>query len=276
MKKRIVLCADDYGQASSLSQGIIQLLEQQRLSATSCMVNTQSWAEQARGLIPFKNQVDIGLHINLTEGEALSLAWNKRYGKQFFPLPRLLCQAWCRLLDAEVVEAECLAQLDSFVASLGMLPDFVDGHQHIHQFPIIRQVLIKIYEERLRLHKAYVRLVNNPPKLGDKDIIKKAIIYATGTRALRSLLTKSHIPYNPSFAGIYTFSKAASYREFFPIFLKNITDGGLIMCHPGLAAPGTTDPISKARWWEYRYFASNDFLSDCQAHNVLISRFTKI
>jgi predicted glycoside hydrolase/deacetylase ChbG (UPF0249 family) len=64
-KKRIVLCADDYGQAPAISQGIIELLNQSRLSATSCMVNMPDWPVSAKELLPFINYVDLGLHFNL-------------------------------------------------------------------------------------------------------------------------------------------------------------------------------------------------------------------
>jgi predicted glycoside hydrolase/deacetylase ChbG (UPF0249 family) len=41
--KRIVLCADDFGQSAAISQGILQLVQAGRLSAVSCMTEADSW-----------------------------------------------------------------------------------------------------------------------------------------------------------------------------------------------------------------------------------------
>ena len=203
MKKRIVLCADDYGQAPAISQGIIALIKAKRLSATSCMVTSLDWAEQASWLAPFQAQIDIGLHFNLTEGTALSQGYIAAHGNSFYPLPRLLCQAFLRRLDKAAIAAECHAQIDQFAKTLGFLPHFIDGHQHVHQFPVIREAFMQVYAERLSKQNTYVRWVQETASVNP---LKKMIIDATGTRALKRLLEQHQIPHNHSFAGIYSFS----------------------------------------------------------------------
>lgn len=98
MKKRIVLCADDYGQAPAISQGILNLLDKKRLSATSCIVNSPYWEAHSQWLTQFIQQADIGLHLNLTEGKPLSAEYNQHYGTDFQPLSRLLCRAMPRII----------------------------------------------------------------------------------------------------------------------------------------------------------------------------------
>ena len=90
MTKRIVLCADDYGQAPAISDGIIELLKDQRLSAVSCMTNTPDWPIYAKNLLPFRLERDIGLHFNLTEGKPLSEQFRAKYGDQLFTLSTLM------------------------------------------------------------------------------------------------------------------------------------------------------------------------------------------
>ena len=70
--KYFTLCADDFGYSTEVSQGILSLISIERLTATSCMTNMPDWKNSASKLIPYKDQIDIGLHFNLTEGEALS------------------------------------------------------------------------------------------------------------------------------------------------------------------------------------------------------------
>lgn len=274
MKKSIVLCADDYGQAPAISQGIITLIQHGRLSATSCMVNSPFWPEHAKWLLPYRGQVDIGLHFNLTEGKALSQPFIKTYSQSLWPLSTILRKALFRTLDQAVIEAECRAQIKHFEEVLGFLPRFIDGHQHVHQFPVVRNALIRVYEDYLRSQHTYVRLTNEKIKPIDfiKDF-KKIIIHSTGTNGLKRLLQSHDIPHNQTFAGIYSFNDAARYDELFPQFLQAIDDKGLIMCHPGLQATTPGDAIAKARYAEYRYFFSGKFLEDCVDHGIMIKRF---
>lgn len=274
MKKRIVLCADDYGQAPAISQGILALVKQGRLSAVSCLATHPFWLEHASWLKPYQAEVDVGLHWNLTEGKPLSQAFHKAYGEQLFTLPTLMRQAFLRKLNQSVLEAECHAQLDSFESAFGCLPRFIDGHQHVHQFPVIRAALVNVYQQRLQAQGAYVRLV--AIKIKPSDLLnnyKKIIIYTMGTRGLQSLLTQRGIPHNHSFSGIYPFPQARHYPALFPQFLKEVHEGGLIMCHPGFNSVDADDAIAKARVAEYQYFASDQFLDDCAAQNVAVARF---
>lgn len=274
MMKRIVLCADDYGQAYAISQGIIKLIQMGRVTATSCMVNQPIWQEHANWLFPFYKQIDIGLHFNLTHGKPLSKAFTDAYGSQFFPLQKLLSYAMFRRLKSSVIEAECQAQIDCFSDTLGFLPHFIDGHQHVHQFPVIREALIKVYEKRLYRQHAYIRLVNNRLNFDHFNAaIKKIIIHSTGTRQLKRLLNAHHIPHNLSFSGIYSFARSTHYAQLFPQFLQEINDKGLIMCHPGLLASTEEDSIAKSRFAEYQYLVGGQFLKDCYEKRVCIGKF---
>lgn len=271
MKKRIVLCADDYGQAPAISQGIVNLMKYGRLSATSCLVNSTYWLDHAKLLIPLK-ALSIGLHFNLTHGRPLSEAFANEYGESFPTLPFLLSRAVSRQLKKDVIAAEFEAQIDRFVDGLGELPSFVDGHQHVHQFPVIRDAFIRVYKRRLANEAISVRLVNERLQPGDLfNNFKKLIILACGTRSFKKLLEKHHIPHNETFAGIYPLDTASeNYREWFIKFLRDSEDGTVIMCHPGLASDDFNDPIAASRYNEYRYLFGDHFMQDCYAQNATL------
>lgn len=274
MTKRIVLCADDFGQAEPISKAIIVLIQHGRITATSCMVNSQFWPEHGKWLRTFKGNIDIGLHFNLTEGQALSKAYIEKYGKNFSPLTKVMRRAILRQLDKKVVEEECHAQLDKFQEVLGVLPDFIDGHQHVHQFPVIRDAIVNVYNKRLQSHQPYMRWVNEKINVWNVcSDFKKILICATGTRGLKKLLNKHHIPHNQTFSGVYSFSDAEKYSKTFPKFLAEIGNEGLIMCHPGLAAPKTDDVIADARYQEYQYLFGSEFLMDCYKQGAILGRF---
>jgi predicted glycoside hydrolase/deacetylase ChbG (UPF0249 family) len=275
MTKRIVLCADDYGQAPEISKGIIYLIQHGRLTATSCMVNTPCWPEHAGWLAPYLTQIDLGLHFNLTEGLATSKVYQDTHGQAFMPLTRLLVRSMLRNINQKAIQAELNAQIDLFQEATGMLPRYIDGHHHVHQFPVIRDALVHVYEKRLRKHGSYIRLVNEPLRWSDFVFdFKKLIIVGSGTVGLERMLNQKHIPHNSSFSGIYSFQKSQDYSQVFVTFLRKVGSGGIVMCHPGLPSTNPTDSIAAARYKEYKYLASGQFLEDCIDQGVKLTRFS--
>lgn len=274
--KHIVLCADDYGYNPAVSKAIIQLIQMQRLSATSCMTNSTHWPEHAAWLQPYHKKIDIGLHLNFTDGKPLSDEYAAHCQQQLPRLAPLIARSFLHRSNKSAIAAELQQQLDRFIEYMGKAPDFIDGHQHIHQLPVFRDALITLYQRNPSLQNTYIRLPSNgllscfTPK---RHWLKSAIITATGSEALRRQLQKHRIAYNRSFSGIYNFKHAKHYRRYFCRFLQHIKSGGLIMCHPGLKADKLDDPIANSRWQEYFYMQSNEFQDDCCRYGITLGRF---
>jgi predicted glycoside hydrolase/deacetylase ChbG (UPF0249 family) len=267
MIKRIILCADDYGQNAAISQAIIDLIAKNRLSATSCMANSDDWPEHAKWLQPYQDQVHIGLHINFTDGKPLSSRFQRKYGEKMFSLHRLLMGCMFKMIDKTAIYDELNVQLDQFISATNQLPHFLDGHQHVHHFPVIRDALLDIYEKRLKGQGIYIRNVHDDNVLKryrEDAYIKKIIIQFSGAAALLQELKKRNIPHNTSFSGIYDFSQANHFAAKFQDFLEQSKDGGLIMCHPGFPSSSTQDPIYSSRHLEYEYLLSDAFLQECK------------
>lgn len=273
MAKNIVLCADDYGINQLVNQAILQLIAEHRISATSCMVNFEDWLVAAKPLKDFINQVDIGLHFNLTEGEALTgFPSLINAHNQFFNINQLILRCFSRKITKQDIINELNAQLDQFEAAFQAVPNYIDGHQHIHHLPVIRDALFEVYQHRLRAHKVYIRSVRIPySQIIRTREFKILIIQLTGAVKFAALLNQLNIPHNQSFAGFYDFNPQVEYRSQFNNFLTLVNDGGLIMCHPGLL--NEKDKIGKARKNELQYFTSEYFLQDCQQHGINIARF---
>lgn len=269
--KHIILCADDYGQNSSISQAIIDLIQKNRISATSCMTNYDYWKIHAKWLVPFSKYVDIGLHINLTEGRPLT----ESYGSDFSSLSNMLFKAYLRKLDKALIAIEIEAQLDEFVAKIGRLPNFIDGHQHVHQFPMIRDIIFDIYEKRLRESNCYIRSVYNPKtfwRFGSNGYFKSQIIQLSGALPFKRVLVKRNIPHNVSFEGFYDFSSPDYYPKLFQGFAERSANRGMIMCHPG-RIDEEKDSMSLARYAEYQYLMSDQFEAFSIANQVKWTRF---
>lgn len=262
--KNILLCADDFGLGIGITQGILKLARLRRLSAVSCIVNTSVFSDHARDLLTLKNQIQTGLHFNLTEGYLLSDP-----NTPCFSLKELLIKSHFRILCSKLILDEFNAQLDHYVKVTGELPDFIDGHQHVHQFPVIRQIILDIYAQRLKGTKVSIR--STYPYINISRYQSKSKILAiTGGKALNVQLKKINIPHNPCFGGIYDFSEEMSYRSLFRQWLNDAPDNTLIMCHPG-ENDSISDVIAAARNRELEYFLDDGFILDCEEYRVSLT-----
>lgn len=257
--KTITLCADDFGLSPGISEGIIHLINRDRINATTCMVNSTYWNEHASTLKSLVHKTQIGLHFSLTDVDP---AIAPRYEHI-----DLIKNAYLRNLDRQTIEKEWFLQIEKFEKAMGKLPDFIDGHQHIHQLPIIREALISVYKKIFPKKNCWIRIPVMKP-----ITLKSYIIAKTGSKALKKALLQEFIPFNISFSGIYSFSKARDYPHFCQQFLKNIEHEGLIMCHPGITN-NKGDVMALARQREFHYFNSDAFLKDCQKYSVALKPF---
>lgn len=265
----INLCADDFGYHPAINQAILDLLGQGRLSATSVITNSSYWTLAASSLKRWLPYTQVGLHINLTEFEALSPG-----GRSVIqPLPQLMRKAYRTQLATTAVAEEIEAQLQAFVDHLGVLPHYIDGHQHVHQLPIVRRALLKVYARYYPDASALIRIPEQKwraTQLADWQIgVKPMIIKMTGAKRLRRILQNRCIPHNQSFTGIYNF-KAKNYRSCFQYFLKQIDHEGWLMCHPA-AALIENDAIAQARVQEYAYLSSLAFNEDCHTSGIMLN-----
>lgn len=264
--KRIVLCADDFGLNKAVSLGVLRLTQLNRLTAVSCMVNMPLFDEMAHALLLMRDQVQIGLHFNLTEGH-----WISKPERQAYGLNELIIKSHLRCVSSRQIYHEFNAQLDQFIQTMGFFPAFVDGHQHVHQFPLVRQVILETYEQRLRPNQVYIRsiypLINLP-----RYHMKGRILAHTGGQSLLKELIRFQIPHNQFFSGVYDFNPQTDYKFLFRKWLALSPSNTLVMCHPALY-PSEDDPISTARVKEYEYLESDEFLFDVLEMGCRLSKF---
>jgi predicted glycoside hydrolase/deacetylase ChbG (UPF0249 family) len=253
----IVLCADDYGLSSSVSRGIRQLIEQGRLSATSCMVVFPEFETEGPLLKRYADGTDIGLHFTLT---------HKR------PLKSLMRLAYLRRLDEAEISQELERQLATFARVMDRPPDYIDGHQHVHLLPGIREAVVTAAQ---RLN-AYVRSTREPI---DASMVLRPSFFESAflswaARPLQQLTRSRSVRTNLGFRGVRGFRERVPYRALFRKMVARSRSGSIVMCHPGIAdsVSAERDWVTTAREDELRYFSSEHFLQDLTAENLKVSR----
>ncbi|NWK76885.1 ChbG/HpnK family deacetylase [Aquitalea sp. LB_tupeE] len=263
--RRLTLCADDYAQSPAISQGILALLQTGRLSATSVMTQSPHWPHLAAPLRELAQQADIGLHFNLTHDFA--------NGPQLIkPLSHWLLLSQLRCLSRTALRDSLLQQIDLFSQHFGRLPDFIDGHQHVHAFPVIRDALFDaIAQCWTGKDKPYVRAPDRLGHPGDSRL--KAMVLQQVCRGFAASAEQKGLRCNQWFAGLYALQPEAGFAGLMQQWLNSSPDGALMMCHPGLPADDASDPIAAARAVEYQHLDSQAFAADCLQAGVELGGF---
>jgi chitin disaccharide deacetylase len=266
MTRVLMLCADDFGLDTGISIAIARLARAGRLNAVSCISTGAGWPADAAWLGGLPATVNLGLHFNLTHGRPLS-----RRLAQVWPmlpsLPRLTAQAHLGLLPRAALRAEFHAQLSAYVQVIERPPSFIDGHQHVHHLPVVRNIILDAVEHI----QPMPALRSTAPVQGAGAGLKRWLIEHTGGRGLRRELRRRVIAHNRALLGVYDFQDT-DYRTLMQGWLACLpNEGGLLFCHPGgVASIDARDPIGAARVRELTYLGSEDFALDLAAADVTL------
>ncbi len=255
----VILCADDYAMTAGVSRGILELAWSRRLSATSALVTLDRWLEDAKSIARARDCIAVGLHIDLTLGIPLgpmpSLAPEGRFPR----LKQILARTLTGRIDQKEIAAEVTRQLDRFEEHTGFPPDHIDGHQHVHALPGVRNGVLEALKRRFPSGGPLVRdpadslaAIRSRGLAVGKSIVINLLSsgFGAGARTLGFAV-------NDSFAGTSPFKEGQPYGD----ELKAAFSAGgrqhLVMCHPGHVDPELSrlDPIVARRAEEYAAIA---------------------
>ncbi len=264
--KPLVLCADDYAQSAGISQAIQALAQAGRLSATSAMVLSPRWPEDAAALLALRGRLDVGLHLDWTSPFAVAAGHGMGLGAAML---RALAGGFDRSRARDAIER----QLDRFEAHWHAAPDHVDGHQHVQQFAGIREPLVELLARRYGARGPWLRLSRTPTGTTD---LKSRVIAAMGANRLEKIAATAGVASAAALSGIYDFDgDQARYAEHMAHWLEHSPAACVLMCHPGKPAPDASAPpdaIAAARAWEWEHLRSSRFADQLAASRVTLVR----
>jgi chitin disaccharide deacetylase len=263
-RRHIWLCADDYGISAAVNVAIRDLVVRRRLNATSVMVVAPSFHRSEALALDVLNsgmaRVAIGLHLTLTAPfRPLSAAYRPVREGSFLSLGATMARAFMHRLAPDALAGEIAAQLRMFVHTFGRAPDFIDGHQHVHLFPQIREAVLKLAKEGAP--DAWLRQCGRVAPRRFRFSDRKAWLLDVLSHDFRERAGACGVRTNPAFAGAYAFRDDANFAALFAGFLDQLPDGGVIMCHPGFvdADLRRLDPLTSLREREYAFLAGQQF-----------------
>ncbi|WP_026606160.1 ChbG/HpnK family deacetylase [Methylocapsa acidiphila] len=273
----INLCADDFALSPGVSRGILEAIAAGRLSATSVMTTRPAWPEGARALKPFKGEVDIGLHLNLTLGAPLSLMPKFAPSGGLPGIGAVLRGARKSELPEAEIRQEISRQIDAFQEHFGAAPDFVDGHQHVQVLPQIRGWLLDALEEKGHAGKLWLRDSGDDPLsiLRRGVELKKALALAWLSKGFAREARARGFSVNSGFSGFSSFDAGRDYAADFVAYLRAPGRRHLIMCHPGYSDEELVrlDPVTVTRERELAFLLSPAFSSLLAARGAKLASF---
>jgi hypothetical protein len=265
--KRIAICIDDYGLHEAIDDAILELAGKGRVSGTSCIVGGPGWQRDAARLKSAceVRLLDAGLHFDLTE-HPLDPAIRR-------PLGSWMRAALLRNVDTARVRAEFRAQLDCFERFMGRGPSHVDGHQHVHQFALVRDVVIEELESRYAPgERPWIRTTRGAGRWR----LKGRVIEAMGAAALEHACESVGFSHNRTLLGVYDFRDGPSrYGALLTAWLGDARDGDLLMAHVARSlVPG--DEIARSRVVEWEVFSQDRFDTIVRDAGATVARMSDI
>lgn len=269
----MIVCADDFGMTSSINQAILELLEKERITSVSCMLTCSCDDKDFHSLIEHKDKADIGLHLTLTDYACLSDPQRK------MPAFANLCfRSFFRMLDKELVRREMVKQITSFKEKLGFYPDYIDGHKHIQQLPVIRDILCDVIVDLGIGKTAYCRSSANQGSYSKKilrmsvlSFIKNYLINLPG-RKTRDLFLKKEIMTNDALYGHYAAGSKCNVQKIISNLDFETAVNSMLYCHPEKQGHSGEIP------WEdrldtYNFLKSDEFNDLILSGKIKLNRF---
>jgi chitin disaccharide deacetylase len=265
--KKLQINADDYGQNASIDAAIIDLANRKVLTSTSALVLSPYWPQAAKSLVGLPIQV--GLHLDFTS------TFSKQFGFNY-SLPTFIFLAYTRLLNAKKIQNMIETQWNKFYAAYGQVPDFIDGHQHVHQLPVVRDALFAVIQKKAwgTKPKQWLRSCESQHWRG----LKAGIIAILGAKTFKQTASQFGIQTNTDFAGVYDFNQNKHLKTCWQNWLNKLQGPmPVVMCHVAVpyALPNKntidSDAIYLARLNEYQWLASDEFKALMQAKGFVLN-----
>jgi chitin disaccharide deacetylase len=261
---RVFLCADDFAMTNGVSRAIVELVEAGRLSGTSAMTSSTHWPAHATWLARLRGRISTGLHLNLTLGAPLGQMAQLAPAGRFPTVGRVTSLALRHALPRVEIEAEIARQLAAFEREVGFPPDHIDGHQHVHALPVIRDALLAVLTRRFPA--AHARpLLRVPGDTIGRTIMRgrsvgKSLTLGGLTAGFSGKAHSNGFPTNTGFAGVTGFAPGA-VRADFRAACRAPGPRHMVMCHPGFVDDELVrlDPVRDRRQKEFDMLMAGEF-----------------
>ncbi len=134
---RLIVNADDFGFTHDVNEGILESHLHGIVRSTSLMSNGAAF-EDAVHLAKENEQLDVGCHLMLVQGESVSCPGS--------PLAPTLLKFLTQMPSREFLLQEFRAQIERLLV-FGIHPSHLDTHKHVHVIPRVLEAVLTVADE---------------------------------------------------------------------------------------------------------------------------------
>ncbi len=248
----LIINADDFGYTKEVNLGILDAHRFGTLTSTTIMTN-QKFFEHAIGIYP--KSLGIGVHLNLTWGRSLATQ------EKFSSLNKY--KIVLGLIDEAFVEQEFRKQIESLL-EVGIRPDHLDTHHHMHAFQPVTKTIIKLAEE-YRIFK-----IRWPKEKETRILLQSSYLKQ---KLINMHLQECPINTTDHFFGIL--HTGSPKMKHFLSYL-NFEGSAEICCHPGKQSFQGQDILWKTRKKELDILTSDIFLNTIKEKEIQLISFKEL
>jgi predicted glycoside hydrolase/deacetylase ChbG (UPF0249 family) len=232
--KFLIVNADDFGISEKINEGIITAHKEGIVSSTTLMANSPCFESSVK-ILKKNRLLGVGIHLNLTDGEALDKSLEQISGRAGFLSSANIKLALNRKINLCEVESEFRAQIIR-VQESRLEITHLDSHKHVHTFPGIQNIVLKLAKE-FNITKIRVPYDMSPLNslIFSKQFPKRVLINYL-SRRFKAKTRRLGIDSADKFFGILEtgnldFKRLTRVIEALPNGVSEI------MCHPGYFDP---------------------------------------
>ncbi len=255
--RRLIVNADDFGMAESVSLGIIKGHREGIITSTSLLAGGTA-AGHAAALAKENPTLGVGVHLCLTIERPVSMP-------EYIPslagggrLPAGPMQFALGLFSGSIktaeIETELRAQIERAI-QLGIKPTHLDGHQHLFMLGPVFKIVLRLAKEygigAVRYPVGPWNGLYSPFRTMEKLILEGM------AKSQRQQLDEAGLKHPDNFFGLPETGRLDTAR--LTAIIESLPEGtSEIMCHPGLPNPELTKEINWGKGWVTELAAVTD------------------
>ena len=142
----VIFHGDDFGLTSGVNEGVIQAFRNGVLASASIIASGQA-VDEAIEMAETHPDLDVGIHLVLSDEKSLqnksSFSCPQLPGEKFPSRQKLLLNLLNRQVTVRQAETEWRAQIEK-ILSAGIPVSHLDSHQHVHLYPYLFPLTIRL------------------------------------------------------------------------------------------------------------------------------------
>ncbi len=241
--KYLIINADEYGLTEGVNAAIVDCVKAGVVTSTTAIVNGLAFQQMARHIPVFHDKgTSVGLHFNLTLGEPTADSLPGLVDGEGRLLPRkwLLLKSMTRHISSSEVAKELSAQWNRLIDA-GITPSHIDGHEHVHILPGVRQVVLNFAAKHhipVRLPMEQRIVTGSLRPAGCRLLLRKQVARVL-SRRLCSQMKQAGVWSPSNFFSVFSVVNnvtpdAATYEAIFQRLPGGVSE---LMCHPASHEP---------------------------------------